>query len=200
LNDRPELEELAALDAVGALDADARTAYRERLARATPVERTAVAAMYDAAALLTNALVPIIPPPRLKERILGSVTANAEIYSLRARERQWQETPVPGVDVQPLHLDSAWNVVVLLARLAPGAVYAAHRHSGGEECYVLAGDVTIQGEHLAAGDFHHAASGTDHGAVTSQGGAELLLVMPPPTCHRRERRRLTYFRIRVAQA
>ena len=174
---RAELEELAALDAVGALDADARREYLERLARATPVERAAVAAMYEAAALLTDALVPITPPSSLKECILWSVTANAEIYSLRARERQWQETPVPGVEVQTLHLDSARNVVVLLARLAPGAVYPAHHHAGAEECYVLAGDLTIQGERLAAGDFHHTAGGTGHGAVTSQGGAELLLVV-----------------------
>jgi quercetin dioxygenase-like cupin family protein len=180
---RSDLEELAALDAVGALDEDSRRVYRESIASATEDDRAAVAAIYDAATLLTTALMPVTPPPAVKERLLTRVTATAEVFSVRAAERRWQATPVAGVEVQTLHHDAARNTIALLVRLAPGAIYPAHHHSGPEECYVLTGDVSIHGERLTAGDFHHADGGTDHGTVTSERGAELLLVVAASDYH-----------------
>jgi anti-sigma factor ChrR (cupin superfamily) len=173
----PDFEELAALDAVGALDADLRKAYRERLANATEAERQGAAAIHKAATLLVTALPPLNPPAEIKERLLARVTAKEDIFSIRAGEREWQRTAVPGFEVQTLHVDATRNTVVLLARVAPGVIYPAHHHSGPEECYVLAGDVSIHGERLTAGDFHHASTGSDHGVLTSEHGAELLLVV-----------------------
>jgi hypothetical protein len=42
---------------------------------------------------------------------------------------------------------------------------------------VISGDVIIQGQHLRAGDFHHADAGSEHDPLTSIHGAEVLLVV-----------------------
>jgi anti-sigma factor ChrR (cupin superfamily) len=174
---RHELEELAALDAVGALDTETRRALAERLASATEEDRAAVSAIYEAATLLVTRLTPIAPPGHVKERLLAQVSAPAGMFSIRATERQWQATPFAGVELQPLHVDRAGNAAVILVRLARGAIYPAHHHSGAEECYVLSGDVSMHGQRLTTGDFHHASAGTDHGTLTSENGAELLLLV-----------------------
>jgi anti-sigma factor ChrR (cupin superfamily) len=161
----PELEELAALDAVGALDETQRAAFVERLASATELEVT-----------------PVQPPPKLKEQLLARLRGPADIFSVRAGERQWAPTSLAGVDIQRLHVDTSRNAAILLVRLAPGAVYPPHHHSGPEECYVLSGDVSMDGERLTAGDFHHASGSTDHGTLTSEAGAELLLFVPASDC------------------
>ncbi len=180
-----DLEELAALDAVGILDQPSQDAYLERLARASEAERRAIAEIYDAAASLPAGLTPIDPPPALRERILARVTAVLApaptllpaTFSMRASERAWQATPVPGVEVTTLYRDAERNAVTLLLRMAAGSVYPAHHHSGAEECYVISGDVTITGERLTAGDFHHASTGSHHGSVATEHGAEVLLVV-----------------------
>jgi quercetin dioxygenase-like cupin family protein len=178
----PELEELAALDAVGALDETQRAAFVERLASATELERVAVSAIYEAATFLAAAVTPVQPPPKLKEQLLARLRGPADIFSVRAGERQWAPTSLAGVDIQRLHVDTSRNAAILLVRLAPGAVYPPHHHSGPEECYVLSGDVSMDGERLTAGDFHHASGSTDHGTLTSEAGAELLLFVPASDC------------------
>ena len=66
---------------------------------------------------------------------------------------------------------------MVVVRLGAGVTYPAHHHSGAEECYVLAGDVTIEGQSYRAGDFHHADAGSHHGPVSSEHGVEFLLVV-----------------------
>ena len=172
-----ELEELAALDAVGALDADARRVYVRRLESASAAARAAVAGFYDAAATLAAALPPVMPPPALKQAVLARIAESEGVFSVHAGDRNWQPTPVPGVRVNVLHRSPQRNQVVLLLQMDPGAVYPAHHHSGPEECYVIRGDVTIGRERLTAGDFHHASGGSDHDLVTTDGGAEMLLMV-----------------------
>lgn len=175
--DRSELEDLAALDAAGALDADARPAYLRRLARASSGERAAIAGLYRAAARLASALPPMEPPPGTKAHLLARVAPSPRFFSIRSGEGTWQDSPVPGVRLKLLRLDVARDTAVMLVQIAPGAIYPAHHHSAPEECYVVSGDLDIGGERLAAGDFHHASADTDHGVVTSEHGAELLLVV-----------------------
>ena len=71
------------------------------------------------------------------------------------------------------------QIATPMARIGPGVIFPGHHHSGPEECYVISGDVIIQGRHLHAGDFHHADGGSEHDPITSMYGGEVLLVVGP---------------------
>ena len=55
----------------------------------------------------------------------------------------------------------------------------SHHHDGDEECYVLSGSVHTLGRRLGPGDFLHADTGTDHGELWTDEGAQVLLVVAP---------------------
>jgi quercetin dioxygenase-like cupin family protein len=63
-----------------------------------------------------------------------------------------------------------------MVRMAPGAVYAPHRHAGDEHCYVLSGDLIFEDHTLGTGDYSVNPAGTTHSRSTSKQGC-LLLVM-----------------------
>jgi quercetin dioxygenase-like cupin family protein len=173
-----ELEEWAALDAVGALDPETRVRFMDRLATASRAERAAVTAIYEAAArLAVGGLQPETPSADFKQRLMGQLEGTRQFATIRKDEGQWEDCGIPGIRIKLLSLDVERHTAVLLVRAEPGAVYPPHAHSGPEACYVIAGEVVVQGQSLHAGDFHHAASGTSHDALTSRHGGEFLLVV-----------------------
>jgi anti-sigma factor ChrR (cupin superfamily) len=188
-----ELEALAALDAAGALDDAEQREYRERLKHASAAERTAIGQLYDLAAALASAGATVAPPAgardRLMERIERSPAKRREgvlpdqVYSVLAGEGMWQPGPVSGTLVKILSLDRRRDSATLLMRVEPGARYPAHHHTSGEDCYVISGEIIIQGQRLHAGDFHRAEPGSDHDALASELGAEVLLVVSASDYH-----------------
>ena len=86
-------------------------------------------------------------------------------------------TPMRGIQMKILSLDRGRDSATLLMKVAPGTTYPAHHHKGPEECYVISGQVTIHGQVLTAGDFHHAEPGSDHEEMISIPGCEVLLVV-----------------------
>jgi anti-sigma factor ChrR (cupin superfamily) len=173
-----DLYDLAALDAAGALDADARADYERRLARAAPEMRAAIAELYDAAArLATGATEAEMPAPVVRERILGTAALPGQFVSLRASEGKWLPLGVPGITVRVLHVDTRRHTIMLHARVETGAVYPGHHHRGPEVSYVLSGEVIIQGQHFGAGDFHYAAAESDHGPIVCERACEILLII-----------------------
>jgi hypothetical protein len=73
-----ELERLAALDAAGALTEEEQRSLRERLARATPDERAAVAELYELAAAVavedsTRRATPA-PHPDVRARLVARLS------------------------------------------------------------------------------------------------------------------------------
>ena len=78
--------------------------------------------------------------------------------------------------IKILAIDRTRDRVTMLLKGEPGARYPAHRHSGPEECYVISGSVTVEGQVLRAGDFHHAESESDHAESWTDEGVEVLLV------------------------
>ena len=171
-----DLEELAALDAAGALDEHEQRDLRAKFAAASPDARAAIAHIYELAAQLAVERATEDPAPSVRERLLDRVNAS-RLYSLRADEGTWTPGPVPGTRVKLLSLDRLRNSATLLMRVDPGARYPAHHHSGGEDCYVIAGEIIVAGQRLHAGDFHRAEADSDHGVLASDTGAEVLLVV-----------------------
>jgi anti-sigma factor ChrR (cupin superfamily) len=171
-----DLEELAALDAAGALDENEQRDLHAKLAAASAPERAAIAQIYELAAQLAVERAAEEPAPSLRERLMDRVNAS-RLYSLRADQGTWTPGPVPGTRVKLLSLDRLRNSATLLMRVDPGARYPAHHHSGGEDCYVISGEIIVAGQRLHAGDFHRAEPDSDHGVLASDTGAEVLLVV-----------------------
>jgi anti-sigma factor ChrR (cupin superfamily) len=178
-----DLEELAALDAVGALTENEQRTLRERLSSASPAERQAVAQMYDLAqALVTSSVegsagAACEPPrPQVRAQLLARVSSPRS-FSVLTSDGEWADTAIPGLTMKVLSHDRERDSAVLLMRAKGGVRYPAHHHGGAEECYVISGEVRVQGRTLHAGDFHHAEPGSDHDELYTETGAEILLVV-----------------------
>jgi len=172
-----DLEELVVLDAAGALDESEQRTLRTRLSGASAEDRAAAAQLYEMAAqMAVDGAPPIAPSSRVREQLVARVDTS-RLYSLRAHEGAWGPGPVPGTRVKLLSLDRRRNSATLLMRVDPGAVYPPHHHSGGEDCYVISGEIIVAGQRLRAGDFHRAEPDSDHGTLSSETGAEVLLVV-----------------------
>jgi anti-sigma factor ChrR (cupin superfamily) len=171
-----DLVELAALDAAGALDEAAQRELHARVAAAPEAERAAVAQVYELAAQITLEQAAEEPPPGTRERLMYRINSS-KLYSLRAGEGSWHPGPVPGTRVKLLSIDRMRNSATLLMRVDAGARYPPHHHTGGEDCYVISGEIILAGQRLRAGDFHRAEADSEHGVLASDTGAEVLLVV-----------------------
>jgi anti-sigma factor ChrR (cupin superfamily) len=186
--DTSRLEELSALAAVGALDEPDRTELESEIERAEFVLNT-VRRDRDAAAALALALPTVTAPARLKEKLLCRiapsskseisplVSSNGFTYVARDDGTGWQEIRVPGAEFKLLSTDPKKGYAVALGRLRPNTRYPAHDHTFGEDCLVLSGDLTINGQSLKAGDFHRAEAGTHHEENFSVNGCTILIVL-----------------------
>jgi quercetin dioxygenase-like cupin family protein len=131
-----------------------------------------------------------VPGPHVKARLMASLAAPPVPDGFRfvfGADAEWLPHPVPGIRMQVLSLDHASGYAVLLLDAAPGTRFPAHHHGGAEECYVLSGTVQTCNRKMRAGDFLHAAAGTEHGELWTDEGARVLLVvsaddyLPPPS-------------------
>ena len=182
-----QLDELAALKAVGALDGQGVDKLRKLLASTDAQTKADVVKLSDAAALMAVAHSPAQrPTASLKGKILARIQAGERRaiqppqnpFSFVGRgEGQWEMLPVPGVRMKNLKVDEKRGLSVKLYELAPGTQFPGHHHSGPEECYVISGDFHVEGRVLHAGDFHHAEADTDHGVSHTENGCTLLVMV-----------------------
>ena len=170
-----DLKDLVLADSVGALDPDERVGLRARLDALTSQQRSEVASLYDAATAVALTVPPLEPPAHVRERVLAAARTPAR-YTAWAADAAWIATGLPGIRARILAVDKVRSLVTLVIRAEPGAVYPPHRHHGPEECFVISGSVVIDGRVLRPGDFHHADEGSDHGEITTTGGAEVLII------------------------
>jgi anti-sigma factor ChrR (cupin superfamily) len=100
---------------------------------------------------------------------------------VRAQSLAWQplnEPGVSGVAVKVLRFDEASKrAPTILLKFEPGASYPGHIHPGGEEIFVLEGDLRLGKDHLYAGDYLYTAPYNIH-AVYSAGGCVVLVNVP----------------------
>ena len=113
----------------------------------------------------------------LRERVLcraGEPCAPCGTHTTRATDIAWL-TLAPGVEFRILRKDTVRGIMTAFVRMHPGAVFEAHDHPGGEQCYVLDGDIRIGGLRLQRGDLHFAEPGSHHEPTYSDGGALLVV-------------------------
>ena len=180
------LNELAALNALGALEGDALHGFEQVLANADTATKARIAEFNNVMGLVgASPRSPQLLPMRLKAKVMDQVLARTKtakgprlpsFFSLLKAEGQWTALPVPGVRCKELSTTGRRGYKVTLYELAPGAHFPHHHHSGAEECFVLSGDFHVQGSVLHGGDFHHAEPGSDHDESFTVGGCELLVV------------------------
>lgn len=106
---------------------------------------------------------------------------------VRHNEKDWlplssiSEDAVPGVYVKTLRFDeTTGRAPTILLKFDAGARYPLHTHPGGEEVFVLEGDIHLGGDHLFAGDYLFTAPDNVH-AVRSDGGCVVFLKAPQAT-------------------
>lgn len=90
---------------------------------------------------------------------------------VRSRQIEWKPLPEPdaeGVFVKVLQFDEKTKrAPTFLLKFEAGATYPAHNHPGGEEIFVVEGDIHLSREHLHAGDYLYTAPEGKH-AVRSE--------------------------------
>lgn len=100
---------------------------------------------------------------------------------VRSNELEWLplvEPGVTGVWIKVLRFDqSTMRAPTILLKFDPGATYPVHSHPGGEEIYVLSGDIQLGKDHLQTGDFLYTAPHNIH-AVRSVSGCVVTVNVP----------------------
>jgi quercetin dioxygenase-like cupin family protein len=100
---------------------------------------------------------------------------------VRSDQIEWKTLPEPGVEgvfVKVLRFDrETRRAPTILLKFAAGATYPAHDHPGGEEIFVLEGDLKLGKDHLFAGDYLYTPPHGKH-AVRSEKGCVVLVSVP----------------------
>ncbi|MBS1791683.1 MAG: cupin domain-containing protein [Acidobacteria bacterium] len=100
---------------------------------------------------------------------------------VRSHEIAWlplPETGVSGIFVKVLRFDQATHrAPTILLKFEAGATYPAHNHPGGEEIFVLEGDIKLGKDYLHAGDYLYTSPNGKH-AVWSENGCIVLVNVP----------------------
>ena len=98
---------------------------------------------------------------------------------VRGDEAAWRALPTPGVSIKLLRDDKETGESTFLLRFESGARFPAHNHPGGEQVFVLEGDLQIGRERLRAGDYLYTPPNGAH-AVSTEAGCLLLATLPRP--------------------
>ena len=86
----------------------------------------------------------------------------------------WRPGRAPGITVQPLYAEDGFAETMYLARLEAGAVSPALDHPGGEEVFVVDGDLHDEDGDYAAGSWFRLPAGSRHQPY-SKGGCTLYV-------------------------
>jgi len=102
---------------------------------------------------------------------------------VKSSEIEWKSLASIGEDVQGIYIksllfdDETNRSPTILLKFDAGASYPLHTHPGGEEVFVLEGDIHLGKDHLHAGDYLFTAPDNLH-AVRTDGGCVVFLKAP----------------------
>jgi len=104
-------------------------------------------------------------------------------YITKTNDMEWAPLNEPGVDttgisIKVLRYDEATKrAPTFLLKFEAGAIYPYHNHPGGEELFVLAGEVILEGKKLVTGDYLYTPPNFKH-SVKSETGCILFFMVP----------------------
>jgi quercetin dioxygenase-like cupin family protein len=166
-----EVQEQAALFALGALPIEEANSFQQRLDAKCPVCLNEASECLRTVDKLALAAPEVAPPTGLRARVLARIVAERPAGKLvRAGETEWEPATVPGVHIRRLHEGKT-----MLVRMAPKTTYPAHDHHEAEQCLVLEGDVSSEGITAVAGDYIYMPAGSSHAPLHSENGCVFLI-------------------------
>jgi len=174
-----EIEQQAALYAIGALPPAEARLFEQRLSGGCPLCQAEVRECGAAVTALQLSVPEVAPPAALRARLLESIGAGREKSRkgspmgvgriVRPDDTEWT-TAAPGIAVRMLH-----GQRTMLVRMEPKSSFPPHDHSAAEQCLVLEGSVSSAGVTAYAGDFTYMPSGSHHGDLHTDDGCLLLI-------------------------
>jgi anti-sigma factor ChrR (cupin superfamily) len=180
------LHELAAMHALGSLDARERELFEQHLHECEDCARD-VLSLSQVADLIGES-VSAVPPERLRQQLLsrvggsprvpGIVLEQSGILIARSAELAWQPIAA-GIYLKPLFEDRDRKYNTSLVRMDAGAHYPGHQHTSIEELFLLSGDLHLEGQVMRAGDYCRADRGSIHGDTFTDDGCLFLLMASP---------------------
>jgi len=171
-----EVEEQAALYAMGASSPEEAARFRARIASGCALCIAELQACQDALAALAFSAGEVSPPLSARSRLMKRIAEEARSQTaltgilVRGDESEWSPSPVPGVHIRKLYREKT-----MLVRMAPRTWYPAHDHPDAEQCLVLEGSITTEGVTAYAGDFTYLPAGSSHAPLYSEAGCVLLI-------------------------
>jgi mannose-6-phosphate isomerase-like protein (cupin superfamily) len=174
-----EIEEQAALFALGALPAEEAMRFEQRLAAGCPLCRAELQACERTVTALPLSIPEVEPRPGLRARLLQRIGGREEPKTkspfgqgaiVRPGDTEWEQLPVPGVQRRAL-----LGGKTMLVRMAPKTWLPAHDHAAAEQCLVLEGSISSEGATAYAGDFTYMPAGSSHQPLYSEEGCLLLI-------------------------
>ena len=98
---------------------------------------------------------------------------------VRSGEGAWRALSVPGISIRVLRDDKDTGESTALLRFEAGTRFPAHDHPGGEQIFVLEGDLQIGRDRLRAGDYLSTPPNGRH-AASSEHGCLIRVTLPKP--------------------
>jgi len=158
---------------LGGLSSDEAADFGAHLADC-PACRVEVDAFEQVSGELGLVAEPVMPSRRVRERLLEAV-ARPPFEFVTTSDGEWRPVST-GVAHKLLAGGAGMTSKSYLLRIDPGHAVPYHAHAAFEHCLVVSGTVELAGRTLTAGDFHLAARGSVHEAVSSETGCVLLIV------------------------
>lgn len=188
-NKHIRFEETVILNSLGLLDGDELLQFKKSIEKLTDEERKVMSEYNNLASFIPAQLnitnENLFPSIKVKERLFEKInspreTVKADFDFVFDQSSEWKQHPeVEGIQLKELSNNKEKGYVMLLLKVAAGTEYPSHHHSGAEECYVISGDLHVEGKILGPGDFHHAESGSDHHPLYTENGCSVILVVDP---------------------
>jgi quercetin dioxygenase-like cupin family protein len=167
------LGELGGEFVLGSLEEEERLSVERRL-RDEPEFRRMVDSWSRRLTPLLDGIPPVTPPSAVWAGVRSRLGDAMPSRSRRRSEGVWLDVAL-GARLKMLHVDPITGERTGLMRMASGSVIPEHDHPEAEECFVLEGAVTIEGQDYGAGDYTIAYAGTRHHAIRSATGGLLFL-------------------------
>lgn len=162
---------------MGLLEPTAATAFERHVDGGCAACADELHALNGVAGLLSLTAPLATPPARLRDRILKIPRAShVASHVMLSTDGEWRQV-CAGVAMKQLDFDTASQTITCLCRMEPGGAIPPHRHSKPEQCFVVSGEVILEGKTFHAGDYVRESAGTDHATVYTATACMLLLVM-----------------------
>jgi anti-sigma factor ChrR (cupin superfamily) len=169
-----QIEDDAAMYILGALSAEDAARFEQRLASGCALCQAEVRTCENTVAALAASVAPAAPAADIKQRLLDQITQGQPekvvMEIVRADHAGFVPTPMPGIQIRYLKGKSTF-----LVRMAPQTHLPAHEHKYNEQCLMLEGSVSGDGQTAYAGDFVFMPAGSLHKPLYSEDGCLFLI-------------------------